>query len=585
MPLRNIIALLRAWLIWTSFVILLVLIAMQAGRANGVFSDIDQVPLIISLGFWETPPAQAGTSLEADKTAVGFWERFDGTDRTGVRGQVCVSNTGDYPTENLSIADIVQINAGSGGFSDYIATGIDVSRHPSLLPGESHCYPYEIEFFPVEGAKYRNLAHASITNHAGWLPGSRNCPGPDSCPFGPEVKANFKLPASPTIITEDPSAGFDPADCNRGQIILETSTADTSRARPGSLITKSWKIKNSGTCIWTSEYHAVFRGDSRMNAPAALPIGEAPVLPQSELELSVTLKAPEKPGIYPGGYRLLAADDQPVYLENGQDNFLWINLTVLETPAGPEQTAGPGPIPSPTLANSPTPTTSQPTSIPSTSTQRPTPTLAPTLPAPSDNCVKTQDFWLAHPESWPATEVILGGQSYSKEAALAILESHVEDDAAFLVAQQYIVTQLNLLDGASGSSIEATLQEAEMWLRDYPPGSSPSGAERERGLRIASRLADYNNGWIGPVLCDSQALPTSAPPEGTEQPSSTTSPMPTQTGLEAPTPTSAPTLTPSSTLLPPTLPSPTPTVTATGSAETSPTAITTPTPAAEDGGG
>ena len=575
---RNIVSVLRAWLIWASFLILFVLIALQAGSANGVFSDIDQVPLIISLGFWDTPPAPAGTSLEAGKTAAGFWEQPASEDRSGVRGQVCVSNTGDYPTENLAITDIVQVKAGSNGFSDYVSTQLDVSSHPSLLPGETYCYPYEIVFLPVEGAKYRNLARVSITNHAGWLPGSRRCPGPDACPFGPEVKANFKLPASPTIVDEDPSAGFDPSHCNIARIILETSTADTSKVRPGSSITKSWKIKNSGICTWTAAYRAVFRGDSQLNAPDALPIADAPVPPQSELDLSVTLLAPEKAGIYQGGYQLLAADGQPVYLENGQDNLLWIDFTVLEPEGAPEKTAGPSPILTPTLGNSVTPTTSQPTGIPSTSTQRPTPNLAPTLAAAANNCVKTLYFWLARPESWPATELILGGQSYSKEEALAFLASQVDDDAATLVAKQFIVTQLNLLDGADDSSIEATVGEAEMWLRDYPPGSNPSGAEGERGHRIAGLLADYNNGWTGPAPCDRDVFPTSAPPEITAEPSTTPSPAPTETPLATITPTAAPTLAPSPTPL-----SPTPT--ATGSPETPPSEVTTPTPAAEGSGG
>ena len=542
------------------------------------FSHSAEGLMIITTGFWDSQHTQAGTSLEAGKTAAGFWEQADSTDRTDVRGQVCVSNTGDYSTERLAIADIVQINVGAGGFSDYVSSHIDVSGYPSLLPGETHCYPYVIEFLQVEGAKYRNLAHVSITNHAGWLPGSPHCPGPGACPFGPAVKANFKLPASPTIVKEDPSAGLDPTDCNRAAIILETSTADTSRVRPGSSIAKSWKIKNSGTCTWAAGYRAVFRGDSQLNAPDVLPIGDAPVLPQSELDLSVTLLAPEKPGIYQGRYRLLAADDQPVYLENGQDNFLWINLTVLEPEGDPEQTAGPSPTPTATLASSATPTTSQPTSSPSTSTQRPTPTLAPTLPAASSNCVKTLDFWLARPESWPAAELILGGESYSKEEALAILETQDEDDAAFLVAKQFIVTQLNLLDGADGSSIEAAVREAETWLGDHPPGSNPIGAEGERGLTIAGLLADYNNGWTGPVLCDGEVFPTSAPPEITVEPTTTPSPAPTETPLATITPTAAPTLAPSPAPL-----SPTPT--ATGSPETSPSEVTTPTPVAEGSGG
>jgi hypothetical protein len=168
---------------------------------------------------------QSGTTLSADKTASGYteriitwsinksvspssWDLFQGDSGTSqytvsvtknvvtkkvVSGQICVTNGGSFATENLKIVDEVQYKVGGGQFQTLTSADVDLSSKPILEAGESYCYPYKVEFTPVEGAQYRNVAHVTITNHAGWLPGGHNCPGPDVCPFGPDPKTDFSI--------------------------------------------------------------------------------------------------------------------------------------------------------------------------------------------------------------------------------------------------------------------------------------------------------------------------------------------------------------------------------------------------------
>ncbi len=134
------------------------------------------------------------------------------TDKYYVEGEICVTNGGNVATENLKIVDQVQYKTDGGQFQDL--AGASVTITPAQLgSGESKCYKYKIEFTPVPGAQYRNVAHVTITNHSGWLPGGQNCAGPDLCPFGPDPKADFSFPASPnkeingTIHVDDTNGG------------------------------------------------------------------------------------------------------------------------------------------------------------------------------------------------------------------------------------------------------------------------------------------------------------------------------------------------------------------------------------------
>ncbi len=130
------------------------------------------------------------TSIEAQMTAEGFIEK----EVSGARGQICIKNTGQSPTENLSAVNTIHVYSTST--SKYISNTVDLSETPILDPGEEHCYPFEYEFEPVPDldAHYRAVTLITITNHTSMTPGSKHCPGSAPCPYGPEISIDLVLP-------------------------------------------------------------------------------------------------------------------------------------------------------------------------------------------------------------------------------------------------------------------------------------------------------------------------------------------------------------------------------------------------------
>ena len=127
------------------------------------------------------------TVIEALVTAEGFSEGNE----AGVRGQICVSNQGKYPTENLSIVDTVQVIGKKQ--SSYRSTTIDLGNTPIIDPHKSYCYPYEVFFEPIleqDVEAYSNIS-VTITNYTGLEIGNELCPGPDPCSFGPTIVTEF----------------------------------------------------------------------------------------------------------------------------------------------------------------------------------------------------------------------------------------------------------------------------------------------------------------------------------------------------------------------------------------------------------
>jgi len=116
-------------------------------------------------------------------------DRGEPVDTYEVTGQVCVTNGGERPTENLKIQVRLLYQTGGGPYQELVGWQlVNVSSKPVLGPGESYCYPYTIPFTPVAGASYKVDSKITITNHSGHL-GKEFGPSPDS--------DSFKLPSSP----------------------------------------------------------------------------------------------------------------------------------------------------------------------------------------------------------------------------------------------------------------------------------------------------------------------------------------------------------------------------------------------------
>ena len=92
-----------------------------------------------------------------------------------------------------------------------------------------------------------------------------------------------------------------------------------------------------------------------------------------------------------------------------------------------------------------------------------------------------------------------------------MLSTPPRGDATYILAHQLIAAMLNMLNGADSSSVADQITEADLWLVAHPLDSRPTGADREAGLLLASRLDDFNNGLNDPADCN--GAPPPPPPE------------------------------------------------------------------------
>lgn len=171
--------------------------------------------------------------------------------------------------------------------------------------------------------------------------------------------------AQPTSEASPTAAGTTPAPQaqatktgDAGSFVADVTVPDGTGAAPGSAFDKVWRVKNTGVTTWDTTYSLMYVDGDRMGAPDnGAPLPKA-VRPGEEVDITMHLTAPLKPGTYQTFFRLRNAGGQYFRLDGTGD--LWIKIIVGGAAVTPNmtQTAAytPGVTATPTLAPSSTAT-------------------------------------------------------------------------------------------------------------------------------------------------------------------------------------------------------------------------------------
>lgn len=97
--------------------------------------------------------------------------------------------------------------------------------------------------------------------------------------------------------------------CDAMAFVSDVTIPDGTDLAPNATFTKTWRIRNSGTCSWSTSYSVVFSSGAAMGGPATQPL-TATIAPNSTLDISVNLTAPSTPGTHTGYWMLRNAAGQ-----------------------------------------------------------------------------------------------------------------------------------------------------------------------------------------------------------------------------------------------------------------------------------
>jgi Ig-like domain from next to BRCA1 gene len=84
---------------------------------------------------------------------------------------------------------------------------------------------------------------------------------------------------------------------------VDINTPDNTQMTAGQSFVKTWKIKNSGTCTWSTGYTIIYAGYATQMSGQPQPLS-LPITPGQEIQISVNFVAPAQPGSYLSAWTL-----------------------------------------------------------------------------------------------------------------------------------------------------------------------------------------------------------------------------------------------------------------------------------------
>jgi hypothetical protein len=251
-----------------------------------------------------TPAAGCVAAEDGSLTANGLLE----ADEPGIAGVVVNLGEGECPATGLDSATTDE--DGQYRFTGLAAGTYCVSVDPLddtntglLVPG--------MWTYPVA-----NVGSAAVTLTAGQTQGDVN--------FGWDYQF---LPL--------PEVDFTTCT-NSIEFVEDLTVPDNTIFPPGAEFTKSWRLRNNGTCPWTTSYSLVSVGGDDIPGPQSVPFTE-PVAPGQPVDVSVTLTAPAAPGTYRENWQISDANGQPFGVNGFIGDAFWLQIVVEEgvTPSAP----------------------------------------------------------------------------------------------------------------------------------------------------------------------------------------------------------------------------------------------------------
>ena len=128
-----------------------------------------------------------------------------------------------------------------------------------------------------------------------------------------EEDAEIKVPTGDAFNQSKPCARF----------VRDVTIPDGTSVAPGSIIKKSWKIRNDGEYAWPAATVISSVGGDLLQFQDAQPV--SPIQPNQETDITVELTAPVATGRYVGYFRLCTGPTGPFF---GQR--FWVDIRIID---------------------------------------------------------------------------------------------------------------------------------------------------------------------------------------------------------------------------------------------------------------
>ena len=164
-----------------------------------------------------------------------------------------------------------------------------------------------------------------VTDTQAPVTGETLAPLPDD--FTATATSATQPTATATVGTPFPT---NPPDCtNSAAFVTDVTIPDNTNIAGATTFTKTWRIRNNGTCVWGPNYTLTHYSDEILGAPSSVPLNVT--YPGQDSDVSVNLTAPNTTGTHRGNF--VIKNPAGLIMKIGDDSRLWVIINVTVTTA------------------------------------------------------------------------------------------------------------------------------------------------------------------------------------------------------------------------------------------------------------
>jgi hypothetical protein len=271
----------------------------------------------------ETPLAEAPEGCVPAHASLGYLANgVLEADEPGISGVTV--NLGVGPCPSVGLTSAVSNKGGAFLFTNLepgsYCVSIDPTAHQnaSILQPGSWTHPVQMG----------GLSAVTVTVGEGEIKRDIN--------FGWDFQFLPILPTPEPTTTPIPTPIPTGISClDRATFVQDVTVPDNTNIQPGKAFEKVWRLRNNGTCTWTTAYNLVFHSGHTMGAPASVPI-PSDVAPGKTVDLKVNMIAPLTNGTFRSNWMLANPTGTLFGIGENGDKFFWVQIVV-----GPVGASGP----------------------------------------------------------------------------------------------------------------------------------------------------------------------------------------------------------------------------------------------------
>ena len=115
------------------------------------------------------------------------------------------------------------------------------------------------------------------------------------------------------------------SDCSdSAAFVSDVTVNDYDNFDAGEKFTKTWRVKNSGACVWSDQYSLVFKSGKQLGLADSIPLKETE--PGNTLDISVDMTAPDVSNTYRADFEIHSPSGAAIPVDDG--TTLWVIITV-----------------------------------------------------------------------------------------------------------------------------------------------------------------------------------------------------------------------------------------------------------------